>query len=300
MQQLFVKPRLDPRGMFYLSLIYFFWGSTYLAIRIVVTGDTPIPPYLLGFMRTCLAGVILLLWSGLKDGFKLPDKKDWGLIVFSGLLIWVGGNGFVNWAEQRSESGYAALLVGALPIWMAIMESIVDKRLPSFRLMIAIFIGFAGLFVLAYPTLQSGSTADILSIIALLLAPLFWGGGSLWFQRRKPNLTTLAGAGWQQLAGAIGFLFVSQTAGEPIPTPNHQTWLGFGYLVVAGSIIAYPAYLAALRRLPMSIITTYAYVNPIVALFLGWLLLDETITLNTVLGTTLILLGVAGVFNTKR
>ncbi len=281
-------------------MVYFFWGSTYLAIRIGVETGSGFPPFILGALRTLVGGSILLLWCVLrKNRLRLSGRQTLHLAI-SGILLWVGGNGLVNWAEQHADSGYSALLVGALPIWMAIMEAVLDRRRPTLPLIIGILTGFIGLIVLTFPVIQHGNSHDWWAVVGLLLAPLFWGAGSLVYQRNPTNLPAVASAAYQQLFGGVGFAIVSFATHEPMLHPTPHAWFAWAYLVVAGSLFAFTAFLTALQLLPISLVATYAYVNPVIAVFLGWLFLNEPVTGYTFAGTGLIMVGVFGVFRAKH
>jgi drug/metabolite transporter (DMT)-like permease len=163
----------------------------------------------------------------------------------------------------------------------------------------SILLGFAGVGILSWPVLREGTRADVLGVIALLLAPLFWSIGSIWYQRRKSDLSVRAVAGWQMIFGAVGFLACILWRGEPWPTPTTEAWLAWGYLVVFGSVIAFTSYMATLRLLPYQVVMTYAYVNPVIAVFLGWLIISEEVTGWTLAGAALVVAGVAGIFNNR-
>ena len=286
-------------GLFNLFVVYIVWGSTYLAIRIAVREGSGFPPFMLGATRTCVSGGILVLLALLLKKSRLPKTGEWVTLVVSGLFLWIGGNGLVNWAEQRADSGYAALLLGTLPLWVAVIESIIDRKRPTPGLVVSLFAGFAGLFILSLPTIKQGLQADILAMIALLFAPLSWGCGSILLVRRPVKISPVASAGYQQLVGCIGFLILSFLVKEPALAPAKEAWFAWGYLVIAGGVCAFTAYMYALKLLPTSLVATYAYVNPVIAVFLGWFFLKEGITVWTVVGAILILLGVFGVFRQK-
>jgi drug/metabolite transporter (DMT)-like permease len=217
-------------------------------------------------------------------------------LLLSGLLLWLGGNGLVAWAEHRADSGYAALVIGTTPMWPIIIESILERRAPSFLLVLSLLIGFSGLAVLVAPVLKQGLQADASSTAALLSAAICWSSGSLLLQRRPPKTTPILISAYQQLFGGLGLTVVMVLTGEPCPQPTATAWLGWAYLVVAGSLISFTSYIIAVRTLPISVVMTYAYVNPMIALLLGWLVLGERITSTTVFGMVLILTGVSGVF----
>jgi len=293
------RQNLDRRGLLHLLVVYVVWGSTYLAIRVAVREGAGFPPFTMAFMRVLAASAVLLGWAALKGDRLRLTRSEFILFMVSGALLWVGGNGLVTWAEMRASSGLAALLVASMPIWFEVIGTITDRRRPNPRMVASILLGFAGVGILTWPILRTGIRADILAVVALLLAPLFWAIGSLWFQRRKPDLSVRAISGWQQLCGALGFLVVILLRREPLPTPTTEAWLAWGYLVVFGSIIAFTSYMSTLRLLPPAIVSTYAYVNPVIAVALGWLVLREAVTGYTLAGALLVVGGVAGIFNNR-
>lgn len=294
-----VRDRLDRVGLLNLLVVYIVWGSTYLAIRVAVREGAGFPPFTMALMRVAAASALLLGWARLKGHRLRLTRDELVLMAGSGVLLWVGGNGLVTWAEMRAASGLAALLVAAMPIYGEVITAAVDRRAPSWRTVGAILLGFAGVGVLSWPVLRHGTSADVAAVIALLLAPLFWSIGSFWFQRRRPPLSVFAVSGYQQLLGGVGFLVVALARREPLPAPTGEAWLAWVYLVVFGSVAAFTAYMTSLRRLPYGVVMTYAYVNPVIAVLLGWLVLDEAVTAWTVAGATLVTAGVAGVFRNR-
>ncbi len=291
--------KLDRRGLLHLVVVYLVWGSTYLAIRLAVRDGAGFPPFIMAGMRVTAAAIILLGWAALRGERIRLTRREFVLFLGSGLLLWVGGNGLVTWAEMHADSGLAALLVASVPIWFEVVAMIADRRRPRTKLAASILLGFAGVGILTWPIIRSGVRADVLAVIALLLAPLFWAIGSVWFQRRKPDLSIRVISGWQQLCGAMGFLVVVLLRGEPLPAPTGQAWLAWGYLVIFGSVIAFTSYMSTLQLLPAAIVSTYAYVNPVIAILLGWLILSESVTGFTLVGAVLIIAGVAGIFNNR-
>jgi drug/metabolite transporter (DMT)-like permease len=291
--------RLNPTGLFYLSLVYVIWGSTYLAIRVAVREGAGFPPFTMGLTRVLLAGIILLLWAMFRRMSILPSRRELLVLGGSGLFLWTGANGLVAWAEQRADSGLAALIIASTPIWVALIDTFLDRRLPSLRLALALTVGFAGIGVLSLPTLRSGTEADAWAILALLTASVSWSAGSILQSRVKVTVSPQVSAGYQSLIGAVGFLLLIVLFHEPKPLPTTEAWLAWGYLVIFGSLIAFTSYVQALRLLPISITMTYAYVNPVIAVMLGAVILGEQITLWTILGAILVMLGVAGVFRDR-
>jgi drug/metabolite transporter (DMT)-like permease len=288
------------RGLYHLLVVYIVWGSTYLAIRVAVREGSGFPPFIMVAMRVLAASVILLAWGKIaKSPFRMK-RRLWLTLGASAVLLWVGGNGLVSWAEQRAHSGYAALLVSTLPIWTAIIEAIIDRKPPSWRLVAALLVGFAGVGVLNWPVIREGSLGDVFAAVALFFAPLLWGIGSI-IQRRNPVPVNLeVSSGYQQMIGGVAILILSFLMREPVPHPIPQAWAAWGYLIIFGSVFAYTSFVKALHLLPTNIVMTYAYVNPVIAVFLGWTILGEPITLWTLGGTVLIVTGVMGVFHEKR
>ena len=290
---------LSRQGLLNLLVVYIVWGSTYLAIRVAVREGSGFPPFSMAALRVFTAAVILLGWARLRGERIRLTCDEWILMGGSGVLLWLGGNGLVTWAEMRASSGLAALLVAAMPIWAELIAIILDRRPPSRRLAFSILLGFLGVGLLSWPALRQGDTWDILSIVARLLAPLFWALGSIWYQRRKTDLSTRAVSGWQQLLGGISFLAVVLIRREPLPQPTGEAWLAWAYLALFGSVLAFTAYMVTLRTLPYGIVVTYAYINPVIAVFLGWLILSEQVTGWTLAGAGLVIVGVLGIFRNR-
>lgn len=292
--------RLSRPGLAQLAVVYVVWGSTYLAIRVAVREDSGFPPFTLACLRVVVASAILLGWARLRRERIRLMRQETLLMAGTGSLLWLGGNGLVNLGERHASSGLAALLVAAMPIWAELIAIAVDRRLPRWRTIGSVLIGFAGVGLLSFPVLRDGSRGDVLSVAALLLAPLFWALGSIWLQRRRLDLGVRAIAGWQQLLGAGSLLVMALVTREPVPAPSREAWLAFVYLVVFGSVIAFTAYMGTLRVLPYRIVATYTYANPVIAVFLGWLILDEAVTGWTLAGAALVVAGVMGVFQNHR
>jgi drug/metabolite transporter (DMT)-like permease len=286
-------------GLFHLSVVYLVWGSTYLAIRVAVRQGSGFPPFTMVGLRVLAGGTLLLLWSaGSRRPIK-PSRGELAILGASGLLLWLGGNGLVTWAEQRAHSGYAALMIAGVPIWVALIEAILDRKTPSRLLTGSLLVGFGGIVLLNLPVLVSGAPADLWSLLALLLAGLSWASGTV-IQSRKPvTLSPRVSSGYQQVIAGLGFVVVAILIREPRPTPVPEAWLAWGYLVIFGSVVAFTSYVQALRLLPINVAMTFAYVNPVIAVILGWLILSEPITGWTLGGAALVLLGVAGVFRTR-
>jgi drug/metabolite transporter (DMT)-like permease len=286
-------------GISHLLVVYATWSSTYLAIRIAVREGAGFPPFSMACARFLLAGLLLLAWARLRNGRITLTWEDLGFAAVTGVLFFLGGNGLVTWAEQRADSGYAALLVASAPIWVAIIASIVERARPSALLVASLAVGFAGVGLLTAPALIGGMHVDALSVLALTVAPITWAIGSVIQHRRASDRDPYASSGAQQVCGAIALAAVALLVGEPVPNPTGEALLAWGYLVVFGSILGFTSFLRTLQLLPSNIAMTYAYVNPVGAVLLGWLVLQEPITLWTIGGAALVLLGVTGVFRAR-
>lgn len=288
------------KGLLALLAIYAIWGSTYLAIRLAVRPGAGWPPFWLGATRVLAAAVILIVICRLRRVRVRPTRADIAVIAGTGVLMWVGGNGAVNWAEQRIDSGLASLVIGAMPMWVVLIESVIDRRPPTARLAGALLVGFAGLGVLTLPLWRDGVEGDLLGVLALVAAAVSWGAGTVWLKRRPVTIDSLALAGLQQIFGGLGFLVMIALLGEPLPNPTPEAWAAWVYLMLAGSVVAFTCFIYAVKTLPVSLVSTYTYVNPVIAVFLGWLLLSEPVTSYTITGTVLIISGVYGVFREKQ
>ena len=284
------------RGIGHLVVVYLVWSSTYLAIRVAVRPGAGFPPFALAAMRSLAAAPLLLLWGkarGLR--VRLTWRELW-ILMASGVLLWAFGNAFVVLAERRVDSALAAILIASTPIWVTVLESIIDRRFPSKLAVAGLAVGFAGVAVIGYPSLRTGVRADAWAAAALLFAAVSWGGGSL-LQRRMPlTLDPVVSGGYQILFGGISVALMSLAFAEPLPRPTASAWLGFGFLLVFGSLVSFTSFLKALQLLPTRIVFTYGYVNPVLAAVFGWLILGERIALATFGGAALVLLGVAGAF----
>ena len=254
---------MNLRGLFHLGVIYIAWGSTYLAIRVAVRDGSGFPPLTMSAMRV-LAGRLILfaLASFFRKGQIVPTLKE----------FWV----------------------------VALMEALIDRRRPSLYLLLSLLIGIAGVAVLNGPALLARDLKNLWAAGLLILACIGWGAGSIIQGRSKIEIMPEASSAWQQLAGALVLGLGALLMGEPPPQPTNQAWMAWGYLVIFGSVIAFTSFVKALRLLPTGIVMTYAYVNPLVAVFLGWLILGEPVTIYTLAGMTLIVLGVMGVFRERR
>jgi drug/metabolite transporter (DMT)-like permease len=271
------------------AIVSILWGSTYLAIRI---GVQNLPPALMGAFRFLTAGSVLLAIA-LLMGARLPRKAvDWRTNAIVGLLLLCVANGLVIWAEQFVHSGVAAIFVVTVSLWMAFFDAIIpgSKARVTAVQAIGLLVGFAGTILLVGADLESLLHADWRGPLALTGASAAWALGSVYSQRRPTSGSPYMNAALQMLAGGIGLVVAGSLRGEW--DSLSFSWAGFGavaYLATFGSIIAFTAYVYVLRRWPATIVGTYVYVNTVVAVLLGWLILDEPITVRTVVSMAIVM-----------
>ena len=270
-------------------LVCVLWGSTYLAIRI---GVGALPPLLFAGTRFLIAGA-LLLGGATAFGARLPRRpRDWGVLAVVGLFLLAGGNSALVWAEQFTPSGVASIFVVTIALWMAFFDAIVPGgpgRL-SLRVVAGLLLGLVGTMLLVGTSPRAFLHADLRGPIALTLASASWAIGSVYSKRRHPDVGPYVGSAIQMLSAGLVVTLLGLATGEARGV--HLTAPGLealGYLVVFGSIVGYTAYAYALRHASATAVGTYAYVNPPIAVLLGWLFLGEPIGARTVLAMALIL-----------
>ncbi len=284
------------QGLAHLGVVYLVWSSTYLAIRVGVGPGGGFAPFAFVGLRCVAAFPLLLLWARWRRMRLGPTRRELLRLVTTGVLLWALGNALVVVAEQRVTSALAAILIASTPIWVAVLEGLADRRTPSRGVVAALLVGFAGTGLIGYPSLRSGVRADALAILALLVAALSWGGGSLLHRRRPVDLSPLVSAAYQMLSGGLACLVLALILGEPWPRPTPAAWGAFAFLLVFGSIISFTSFLRALQLLPTRVVFTYGYVNPVLATLLGWAVLGEHVPPIAIVGGGFVLLGVAGAF----
>ena len=293
--------KLNLSGLMHLLIVYIVWGSTYLGIRVAVQEGSGFPPMIMSATRVFAGSLILVALARFiqKQSLRLT-KEEWVVLSVSGLALWWGGNGLVAIAEMTVPSGYAALIIACTPIWVAIIESILDKKRPSVFLVISLLIGVAGIAVLNWPAIIAGNLNDLRGLFLLIIAGLSWGAGSIYQKRKNIHTTPEISSAVQQFTGGVALLITSFIISEPTINPVPSAWWAWGYLIIFGSVIAFTSFVKALKLLPPNIVFTYAFVNPVVAVLLGFIILGEPITPWTFAGATLVIIGVLGVFKEQK
>jgi len=276
------------------ATIYFVWGSTFLAIRI---GVREVPPFLLAGMRFVAAGVILYGWMRAK-GTPAPTFREWFSATFVAIPIFVLDYGGVFWAERRVPSGITAVMMATIPVFMALSEIVVLKtRRLAIRLGSALLLGMCGVAVLVSRTVSLGDAPiDMAGAGALIVAAIGWTVGSFMTRKLALPSSKAMSSGAQMLVGGILLTLISVGLGEfrgfHVRDVSGQTWFALAYLVGAGSILAYTAYIWLIHHESPTKVGTYAYVNPVIAVILGYFMGGEAIGPRTILGTGLVLVSV--------
>ncbi|PKD40720.1 EamA family transporter [Methylomonas sp. Kb3] len=284
-----------------LLAVYLVWGSTYLMIRFVVE---TLPPFLSAGLRFLVSGAILLAWRRLA-GDAAPTFRQWRSAAVVGILLLLGGNGLVCWAEQTVPSGVAALIIGAVPMFLVMADALrPNGTRPTLRVLVGLVIGFMGIYLLVGPTAFSdGIPVNLSGVAALLLASLLWALGSIYSKTADLPKTALMTTGAEMLTGGFALLLVSALSEQwdvfNLAQVSVNSWLALAYLIVFGSMIGFASYAWLLQNAPIPLVATYAYVNPLVAVFLGSWFANEPLT-PRVLSAAAIIIGAIVFMNSAR
>jgi drug/metabolite transporter (DMT)-like permease len=284
------------------AAIYLIWGSTYLAIRYAIE---TLPPLLMMGMRHLFAGATLYAWTRLR-GTPAPKLREWLHPALIGGLLFLGGHGSLAWAEQHVPSGIAALLVATLPMWIVVLARIKGtERSFGGRALAGLVLGFVGVTVLFGPdVLQHSGEVNLLGAAAVLFGTFIWAAGTIYMRSVKMPDSPVISSAMQMLSGGVALMIAAtltrETAGFHLSAVSGRSWLALAYLAVFGSIIAFTAYSWLHMVATPSRVATYAYVNPVVAVLLGWLLAAEPLGVYTVIAMVVILVGVALVNSGQR
>lgn len=283
-----------------LAVVYVVWGSTYLAIRVAVE---TMPPFLSAAGRFIMAALLLaalLAWRQGPAALRVT-RRQLASASGVGVLLLLGGNGLVVLAEQSVPSGLAALLVAAVPLWVVLLRRLTGQRTSAMTIG-GVLLGMVGLAVLTVPGLSG--QVRLTGVLIVIVATVMWSGGSFLASRLSMPENALAASVYEMAAGGLACLAVAALRGEPqgldLAAVSTRSWLAFAYLVVFGSLVAFTAYAWLLQSAPLPLVATYAYVNPVVAVFLGWLILSEPLTWPILLGGAIVVGGVCLVVRTER
>ena len=281
--------------------VYIIWGSTYLGIRIAVES---IPPFAMAAMRHTFVGLILYPILRWKTGIR-PTAQNWVTSAVTGIGLLCIANGGLGWAELRVPSGVAALLVGTISLWLVIIDWLrPGGKRPTSRVFAGLVLGFAGLALLVGPANFGGQRVDPLGTVVLMICAFVWACASLYSKHRPAPASPLLVVAMQSLTGGAALWITTFLTGEyrdlHFAAITTRSWLAILYLIAFGSGIGFTAYLYILKKSTPAKVSTYGFVNPVVALFLGWLFLNEQITTRTLLAATIIVTAVVLTVTTPR
>jgi drug/metabolite transporter (DMT)-like permease len=276
-----------------LALVYLVWGSTYLGIAVAIE---TLPPLLMAGARFLIAGAILYsLALTLGERKAGPDRRQWRAALATGTLLLAAGNGGVSWAQQTVPSGIAALVIASIPLWIVVLDRLLFGARLTWPVTLGVTVGFAGVAILIDP--RGSSAVDAAGGLVLLLAAVGWATGTLFSRGQQLTVAPLLGAGMQMLCGGAVLVAAGIVTGElgrlNLEQMSARSLTALAYLVVFGSIVAFSAYTWLLRNARTSLVATYAYVNPVVAVALGASILGEAIDTRTLLAGAVVLVAVA-------
>lgn len=284
-----------------LVVVWIVWGSTYLAIRV---GVRTLPPFTMAAIRYLIAGLLLfpVAWRSGTPEQRVndrPGRRQWAAMALLGIMLPAAGNGVVSWAELRLPSGIAAVLIGTVPLWIVLADAVVKRRMPGAARWLALAAGIVGVAVLSG---GGGSHLPLGPTAAALLAAMSWGTGSVLQGLLPVPARALLMTAMEMVCGGLACAVVALVRGETIDfgAVSGESWWAMVYLITAGSLLAMTCYVFALGRLPATTVSSYAFVNPVVAVLLGAALLGERLTGREALGAAIVVLSVAGLLSAPR
>lgn len=287
--------------VFAFAAIYIIWGSTYLGIRVAVES---MPPFAMAAVRFFIAGGLMLAALRLR-GYAMPTRKQWRDSAIIGTCLLLGGNGLVAWAELLIPSGIAALIIGVQPLFMVTTEwAWPGGQRPAPAVFVGMALGLVGLGLLSSQQDHGTSTVHLAGVAAILVACGSWAFGSIFSRHAKPAPPPLVGAAAQMLCGSVSLAIAAGFRGEfsnlHLSSIHARSWWALAYLIAIGSWVGYSTFVWLMKHSTPARVSTYAYVNPIVAVFLGWLILDEPLTPRTLLSAAIIVAAVVIVTTQKN
>lgn len=278
------------------AAVYLIWGSTYLAIKYAIE---TMPTFLMAGVRFLVAGGILYTIARLSPGYEKPKAVHWRTSFIVGALLLGVGNGAVVVGEHYISSSMTALLIASNPFWMVTLGWLfMGRGKPNYKVSLGLLIGFVGvaMLILGRPDASSGGDSQWLGIVLIVIATIGWAFGSLYGATAPTAKSNILAAGMQMLAGGLILTVVSAIAGEwqrlDINAISTVSWVAFAYLIFVGALVAYTAYSWLMQNASPSAVSTYAYVNPVVAVFLGWAIAGETLSAQMLLGAAVIVVSV--------
>ena len=281
--------------LFGFAAVYLIWGSTYLALALALQ---TIPPFALMGTRSLVGGLLLLAYSS-RSGGDRGSVKSWLHAAVCGILFFVGCHGVLAYAEQRVPSGVAALLLATIPFWIIVGRSLIGRsEQPLIRTMMFLLPGLGGVVLVAWRSIEGPGALQLSDILLLLGASASWALGTIIAEGHKDIKSSVALSGRELVAGGIALLLLSAWRSEPatfvLSNISLTSILGWGYLTLAGTVVAFGSYIWLLKKVSPTLVATYTFVNPVIAVLLGWAFLGEKLTVVTVIGGLLVIASVAG------
>jgi len=298
-----MRPKASPLAIWVaLGFLYVVWGSTYLAMKLAIEST---PPFVMGVFRFIPAGVLLTAFvvARHRGRIRRPSLRETRDAAIVGTLLLGGATALVGWSEQTIPIGVAAVIVALVPMWLAIFDRVFFHQPIRPLLAAGIVIGLAGVAILTWP-LGGASDLDPAGLAAILASPILWSIGTLYAARKAvlPAPALLA-SGIEMTAAGLALILIAGVTGEwasfDIATVTTTSWAGMAYLIVMGSVLGYSTFAWLITVAPLSRVSTYAYVNPVVAVLLGWLVLNEPLTLRTIVASAVIVVAVAIIVTTR-
>ncbi len=300
------RPPLSAYG--HLLAIYIVWGGAYLAVKICVSGPAMVTVFQLQSVRMWGASLLLSLVALMRCGPpRRPTRSDLMICAASGILMWVAGNGLATLASKHATSSFIVMAMGAIPLFSCLLELLIARRVPSLRVVAGLCLGLAGLFLVVSPTLFEAHSAIIepgygtFTVAILIAAGISWSLGTIVQRPLMQRMATEWAAAFQMLSAALVLTVFAGFEHAPLPeAPSLRQWLAFGFLLVFASVIGLTSYIRVLRAFTPTVATTFAYVNPIIGVLLGWIILDETLSPISLAGLAVVLTSIAIVLSGRR
>lgn len=301
-------PAIALSAYVHLIIIYIVWGGSYLAVKVALSGPAAITVFQLQSGRLWCAALLLGAVTFVRHGWPpMPGRRDLALCAVSGLFMWMGGNGMATLAARHAASSFIVMMMGAIPLWACLLDLVIERAVPSLRVVLGLLMGLFGLFLVVSPSLLETHKAIIEPGYGLITVLLVIGAGMSWslgtilqrplIRRLRPEWS----ATFQMLVSGIVIGSLALYEGAPLPAgPGLHQWLAFGFLTIFASVIGLSSYLKVLTSFSPVVASTFAYVNPIVGVLLGWAILDEQLSLVALLGLAVVLSSIAIVLSRRR
>ncbi|MBS9478919.1 DMT family transporter [Ancylobacter radicis] len=299
------RPPLSAYG--HLLAIYLVWSGGYLAVKICVSGPAMVSVFQLQSSRMWLASLLLSGVALIRCGLPIrPRPRDLLICAASGVLMWVAGNGLATLASKHATSSFIVMAMGAIPLWSCLLDLLIARRVPSPRVVAGLFLGLVGLFLVVSPTLLDAHSAiiepgyGVFTTAIVIGAGISWSLGTIVQRPLMQRMPTEWAAAFQMLAASLVLTVLTGAEAAPLPgPPSVQQWLAFGFLIIFASVIGLTSYIRVLRAFSPAVATTFAYVNPVLGVLLGWVILGEQLAPVSLAGLAVVLASIAMVLSRR-